>query len=124
MSLLDRYIARKWFLYFFPSAIVLVAMTLAADIAFTLWEFLRKGLAPNTLALHYILKIPYIFNQSLPVAALLATLLTLTGMKRRGEMTAAFVSGTGIFRFCTPIMTAALVRTDLPISTATVKSFV
>jgi len=107
MNLLDRYITRQWLLYFFPSIVVLVAMFLASDVAFTLWDNIRKGMSPDVIALHYILKTPYILYQAAPIASLIATLLTLTGMKRRGEMTTIFASGTGSFRLSGPILATA-----------------
>jgi lipopolysaccharide export system permease protein len=82
-------------------------MFLASDVAFSLWDNIRKGMSPGIMALHYILKTPYILYQAAPVASLLATLLTLTGMKRRGEMTTVFASGTGSFRLSGPILAAA-----------------
>jgi len=106
VTLLDRYIARKWILYFFPSAIVLVTVFLASDVAFTFWDFSRRGLSPGLVALHYVLKTPYLMYQAAPVASLIATLLTLTGMKRNGEMTAMFTSGTSGIRMSMPILTA------------------
>ena len=106
MTLLDRYIARKWFLYFFPAAVVLVTVFLASDVAFTYWDYSRRGLASGIIALHYLLKAPYLLYQAAPIASLIATLLTLTGMKRSGEMTAMFTSGTSGIRLSIPILTA------------------
>jgi len=106
VTLLDRYIGKKWVLYFFPSAVVLVTVFLASDMAFTFWDYSRRGLSPGLVALHYILKTPYLMYQSAPVSSLIATVLTLTGMKRNGEMTAMFTSGTSGIRLSMPILTA------------------
>jgi lipopolysaccharide export system permease protein len=107
VTILDRYLVKRWFLYFFPSIIVLVTISLASDVAISLWDLLRKGLSPDILALHYTFKIPYLITQVSSIASLLATLLTLTGIKRNGEMTAVFASGTSIFRLCLPVLAAS-----------------
>jgi lipopolysaccharide export system permease protein len=109
VTLLDRYIAKKWILYFFPSAVVLVTVFLASDVAFTFWDYSRRGLSPGLVALHYILKTPYLMYQSAPISSLIATLLTLTGMKKNGEMTAMFTSGISGIRLSIPILTAVFV---------------
>jgi lipopolysaccharide export system permease protein len=95
-------------LSFFPSLIVLVAVYMAGDTVFTIWDLIKRGLSPLIIALHFALKAPTMFYQMTPVAALLATLLTLTGMKRSGEMTASFISGQGVIRMSVPFLMAAL----------------
>ncbi|MCJ7500814.1 LPS export ABC transporter permease LptG [bacterium] len=108
MTLLDRYITRKWILYFFPAVVVLVTVFLASDVALTFWDYSRRGLSSGIVALHYFLKTPYLLYQTAPVASLIATLLTLTGMKRNGEMTAIFTSGISGVRLSLPILASAL----------------
>ncbi|MDF1526059.1 MAG: LptF/LptG family permease [bacterium] len=108
MTLLDRHITRKWILYFFPAVVVLVTVFLASDVAMTFWDNSRRGISPGIVALHYFLKTPYLLYQTAPVASLIATLLTLTGMKRNGEMTAIFTSGTSGVRLSLPIIISAL----------------
>ena len=109
MNRLDRYLIRRWLLFFLPAMVVLGAAYLSSDAAFTLWEYIRRGLSSTHIALHYILKIPNILYQMAPIASLIATLLTMTNMKRSGEMTAAFATGTGDIRMSAPILAIALV---------------
>lgn len=109
MNRLDRYIVRRWLLFFIPSMVVLGAAYLSSDAAFTLWEYIRRGLSPAHIAMHYILKTPNIMYQMAPIASLIATLLTMTGMKRSGEMTAVFTTGVGGVRMSAPILTIAIV---------------
>lgn len=104
MNRFDRYIIRRWLLFFVPAMVVLMAAYLSSDAAFSLWEYIRRGLAPGHISMHYILKIPNILYQMSPIASLIATILTLTSMKRSGEMTAAFASGIGDVRMSIPVL--------------------
>ncbi|UCG38654.1 MAG: LptF/LptG family permease [bacterium] len=108
MNRLGRYIIRRWLLSFIPALLMLVTAYLAGDTAFTMWELLKQGLSPPVIAAHFALKVPTMAYQITPIAALLATLLTLTGMKRSGEMTAAFASGVSGTGFSLPILACAL----------------
>jgi len=100
---------RRWLLYFIPAMVILGAAYLSSDAAFTLWEYIRRGLSPVQIAMHYILKTPNILYQMAPIASLIATLLTMTGMKRAGEMTAVFTAGIGGVRMSAPILVIAFV---------------
>ncbi|MDF1534951.1 MAG: LptF/LptG family permease [bacterium] len=108
MSRLNRYIIRRWLLTFFPALVVLMAAYLASDASFTVWDYIRRGIAPAAIALHFALMIPNILYEMSPIACLLATLLTLTGLKRTGEMTAMFATGIGGIRMSAPILAAAI----------------
>jgi lipopolysaccharide export system permease protein len=108
MNLLNRYLIKRWFLTFVPALVVLMAAYLASDAVFNLWDFIRRGIPPLAIAFHYALKTPSILYEMTPVASLLATLLTLTGLKRTGEMTAMFTTGIGGIRISAPILMAAI----------------
>jgi len=109
MNRLDRYMIRRWLLFFIPAMVVLSTAYLASEAAFTLWEYIQRGLPPDRIALHYLLETPTILYQMAPVASIIATLLTMTGMKRSGEMTAAFATGVGGIRMGAPFLAAAAV---------------
>ena len=109
MNRLDRYMIRRWLLFFIPAMVILGAAYLASDAAFTLWEYIRRGLSPTHIAMHYVLKTPNILYQMAPIASLIATLLTMTSMKRSGEMTAVFATGIGGVRMGAPVLAIAVV---------------
>ena len=109
MNRLDRYIIRRWLLFFIPAMVVLGAAYLSSDAAFTLWEYIKRGLTPGHISMHYILMIPNVLYQMSPIAALIATLLTMTSMKRSGEMTAVLSSGVGDIRMSMPVLAIALI---------------
>lgn len=113
MNRLDRYLIRRWLYFFIPAMVVLSTAYLASEAAFTLWEYIQRGLSPDRIALHYLLETPNILYQMAPIASLIATLLTMTSMKRSGEMTAAFATGIGRIRMSAPFLAAAVVTSFL-----------
>jgi len=108
MTRLDRYMIRHWLLLFIPTMVVLGAVYLASDAAFTLWEYINRDLSPAHIAMHYLFKTPNILYQMAPIASLIATLLTMANMKRAGEMTAVLATGIGGFRMSAPILAIAV----------------
>lgn len=108
MSLLFRYMMKRWFLLFVPSMLVLISAYIAGDMAITVWNLLREGLSLPQLTLHFILKLPTAFYFLAPMASLLASLLMLTGFKKTGELGAIFYCGSGRFRILVPILAATL----------------
>jgi len=100
---------KRWLMFFIPAMVILGAAYLASDAAFTLWEYIRRGLSPIHIAMHYVLKTPNILYQMAPIASLIATLLTMTSMKRSGEMTATFAAGIGGVRMSWPVLAIAVV---------------
>jgi len=110
MNRIDRYIIKRWLLFFLPSLGVLAASYVAGDAAFQVLELLKRGMTTKSVFLHFGLKLPTIFYQMAPIASLLATLLTITGMKRSGELGTMFTSGISGVRIGVPMLvTAALV---------------
>jgi len=108
MNRLDRYIAKRWLNAFCATLIVLIAVYLAGEAVFSMMGLLKKGHSLLTVSMHFALKIPTIFYQMAPVAALVASLLTLTGMKKSGEITTIFVTGWGVLRLSAPFLVASI----------------
>ncbi|GBE15135.1 MAG TPA: YjgP/YjgQ family permease [Proteobacteria bacterium] len=108
MTRIDRYLIKSWFVFFLPTLAVLSSVYLSSEIAFRVWGLLGQNIPPFKLALHFLLKLPSISYQMAPLAALLATLMVLTGMKRTKELTAMFCTGLGSFRIGVPLLGATL----------------
>jgi hypothetical protein len=51
MNRLDRYIIQRWLMVFFPALMVLMAAYLTSEAAVTVWEHIRKGIAPTVIPL-------------------------------------------------------------------------
>lgn len=108
MTRIDRYLVKNWFLFFLPTLAILSSVYLSSEIAFRVWGLMEEHVPPFKLALHFLLKLPSITYQMAPLAALLATLMVLTGMKKTKELTAIFCSGFGSFRIGAPLLGATL----------------
>lgn len=62
---------------------------------------------------YYVYKMPWIIDQVLPIAVLMATLFTIGVMARYLELTALYASGLSLLRVGRPILVAGLVITVL-----------
>lgn len=93
MKLLDRYILAEFLRYF-------VAISVTLVLIFYVAEFLRGGDAETTAAklmVYNAFQLPATFVQMSAPAAMLATMVTLSMLNRRNELTAMQASGIGIF---------------------------
>jgi lipopolysaccharide export system permease protein len=95
---LDRYVASEFLRLFF-------LFTLAAPILFVLghWTdnldtFSEKGLPLGGVALGYLFMLPQFILWSFPIAALIATVFTVSNMTRHSEMAAAKAGGVSFHR--------------------------
>ncbi len=113
MKIFDWYLIKRWFSLFVPTIIVLIFTYLSSDVAIKIWSLLESDIAPSSVILHFLLKLPTILFQMAPLAALLATLLTLTGLKRTGELGALFCSGISGIRIGAPLIIASLSVTGI-----------
>ncbi len=108
---LDRFLARRWTGAFLPALGVLLAVYLGGEVATRVWPLLQEGIPAGRIAAHFLLKLPLIFYTMAPVAALLATLLTLTALKKSGELGAMFFSGVRPWDVVRPLALCALLVT-------------
>jgi lipopolysaccharide export system permease protein len=60
---------------------------------------------------YYVYKMPWIIDQVLPIAILMATLFTVGTMARYMELNALFASGLSLFRIGRPLLLAGIVLT-------------
>jgi lipopolysaccharide export system permease protein len=113
MKIFDWYLIKRWFTLFVPTIIVLIFTYLSSDVAIKIWSLLERDIVPSSMILHFLLKLPTILFQMAPLASLLATLLTLTGLKRTGELGALFCSGISGIRIGTPLIIASMFVTGI-----------
>jgi lipopolysaccharide export system permease protein len=108
MSILTRYLTREITKYFCIVLGVLLIVFLAIDFFEKIDKFLKADI-PVTLAFWYFLfKIPFIVTQMLPIALLLAILITFGIMNRQNELIALKSSGIGIFHIVTSVTVLGL----------------
>ncbi|NIQ37923.1 MAG: LPS export ABC transporter permease LptG [Proteobacteria bacterium] len=103
-SVLSRYISREFIIVFLLSICAFNVIYLVIDF-FQSVDKLLEHKAPLELVLsYYLLKMPMITFQTLPLAVLLSTLITLGILSRHMEITAMKASGISLYRITKPVI--------------------
>jgi LPS export ABC transporter permease LptG/LPS export ABC transporter permease LptF len=107
--LMDVYILRTFF-YFF--AILLAGFIVIFD-AFTLFDLLgdiaRNHIPFLTVVNYFRFLIPLMVYRLVPLAALVATLVSLGNLAKNNESTAFKASGVSLYRLCFPLILAGVI---------------
>ena len=109
MSLLHRYILRRFIYCYLLSATGLIGIFLVVDFFERIDEFIRRDVPYSDLVFYFIYKIPGIAFYMAPQAVLLATVITLAVLARDNEIIAMKAGGIGVVGITLPILGAALV---------------
>ena len=94
MSLLKRYVLKKFISSLLLSAIGLIGIFLVVDFFERVDEFVRRDMPYSDLIFYYIYKIPAIAFYMAPQAVLLATVITLATLAQNNEIIAMKSCGT------------------------------
>jgi lipopolysaccharide export system permease protein len=98
MRTIDRYVAREFmrlFAIFITAAPLLFVL---GDWTDNIGRYTERGLPVGRVALSYLYQMPMFISWSFPVAALIATVFTVSNMTRHAELTAAKAGGISFFR--------------------------
>ena len=109
MSLLHRYVLRRFIYCYVSSASGLIGIFLVADFFERIDEFFRRDMPYSDLIYYYIYKIPSVAFYMAPQAVLFATAVTLAVLARDNEITAMKAGGIGVVRITLPIVGASFV---------------
>ena len=109
MSLLKRYVLKKFISSLLLSAIGLIGIFLVVDFFERVDEFVRRDMPYSDLIYYYIYKIPTIAFYTAPQAVLLATVITLATLAQNNEIVAMKSCGIGVTGITTPIIGSAFV---------------
>ena len=109
MSLLHRYVLKRFVYCYALSATGLIGIFLVVDFFERVDEFIRRDVPYSDLVFYFIYKIPGIAFYMAPQAVLLATVITLAVLARDNEIIAMKAGGIGIVGITLPILGAALV---------------
>lgn len=108
MRLLDRYIARECCKLLGLCLLLFAGIYLVVDLFEKLARFLEARVAAELIVRYYFFRFPKILIEILPVAVLLASLLTLSGMARHNELLAMKMGHVGTFRIAAPCLVLGL----------------
>jgi len=109
MSTLDRYILRQFLIVFLVCVIGVPLIFTVIHLTDHLEIYLSQGVAKRNVMLSYIYQFPYQSLLAFPVAALLASVFTVSNMSRHSEITAAKAGGISFYRLSFPLLAAGLV---------------
>lgn len=108
MPLLLRYIAREYLRVFWLSLGALVLIYVASEVFAKIGKFAQSDGEVAALVAYFALKIPRALYEMLPLAALMASVLTMTTLSRQHEIVALRACGVGLFKIAWPIVLVSL----------------
>ncbi len=108
--LIDRYIAKMFFAFFLGGLVVFLTLFVAVDFMSTM---VRYQASPVSLIHYYVLYAPALVYQLIPVACLMATILTLSNLNRNNELVALFSAGMSLARVSSPILVLVIMISGL-----------
>jgi lipopolysaccharide export system permease protein len=109
MTVLDKYLVKKFIINLFFSISAFVIIFLVVDLIENIDKFIDRDATVTQVILYYLYYIPYIINLTLPVAMLLACLFSLGSMSQHNEIVAQKSSGISLYRIFTPLFILAFI---------------
>ena len=103
MSVFDRYITREFLKILGIALAAFVVIFVLVDVFDNIDTFIDRRAQLATVVLYYLYMCPYIIVLTLPVASLLASLLSVGGLARHNELVAMKSSGVSLYRILTPL---------------------
>ncbi len=108
MLLLDRYIIRECLKVLGLCLVVFIAIYIVVDLFEKLSRFLEARVSLGVILRYYLFRIPRILTEVLPVASLLASLLSLGTLARNNEVLAMKMGHLGALRIGLPCIAVGL----------------
>lgn len=113
MRRLDRYVLREQLVALSAGLLFFVSVFIVVDVFEKMDTFLDNQVPIATVLLYYVVSIPGIVLQVLPMAMLLSCLLALGQIGRNNEITAMRAAGIGPGRIAAPLLIAAFLTSAL-----------
>lgn len=113
MKLLDRYLLHRHLFCLGAAVLALLLVAVVVDLIEHIDTFIDYHTAPGQLVRYYFYHAPYWIALTLPIAALLGTLFSLTSLARANELTAMKAAGISLYRLLMPIFVFSLVFSGL-----------
>lgn len=113
MSILNRYVLKKFALPFVYCILGFVGIWFIFDLSDNLPDFLQGRATPDFLLAYYKSQLPEIVVISVPVATLLALLYSLTAMSRSNEIISMLGAGRSVLQIIAPLIGVGLLLTGV-----------
>ncbi|MBN4054250.1 LPS export ABC transporter permease LptG [Nitrospira defluvii] len=109
MLLISRYIFNEYFKVFLATAAALVLVIFSIDFLEMIRHFYQFQPSFYYLASYFLLRIPKIFFEMMPLAVLLSTLITFGTLSKHNEITAFKSAGISVSRLALPLFVFGIV---------------
>lgn len=104
MTILDRYITKDFLIFFFLILVSLTGLFLIIDFFEKIRMFLSNNASLYQVASFFFFRIPFAVSQFIPVAVLLAVLITFSTLSRHSEIIAMKATGISLYRTSLPVI--------------------
>ena len=108
MNLLNTYIVKEFLRFFFTVLVGILSVYLCVDFLQRADNFIRHGANIFQISKYYVYTLPSIASPSIPIAALIATLLSLGNFSRHNEIIAMRAGGLSIGKVIAPVLFTGL----------------
>lgn len=98
MNVITRYITKELVSNIILSLFVLTFIFITVDFLGRVWEFLDEDVTALLMFEYFFSKAPWVFYTMIPVACLMATLLTFSELSKNSEIVAMYAGGISIWR--------------------------
>lgn len=109
-TIIDRYISKLFLAFFLGGLVIFVTLFVTVD---AMTNMVRFSAPVSLMIQYYLLYVPSIVYQMIPVACLLGTIFTLGTLSRNNELVALFSSGMSLARISMPILVLVLVISSI-----------
>lgn len=108
MKIIDRYIMKEFSFFLLMIMSLFVTLFIIIDFFERLKLFLSNHASVSQMVSFILYQIPMIVSLTLPVAVLIASLITLSSLSRNSEITAMKANGISLYRIAFPIFLSAI----------------
>ena len=112
-STFDRYLIREFIKLVFISLGAFIVIYLLVDILDNIDTYIDRQAPLKSVVLYYVYLCPYIIVLTLPIAMLLASMLSVGGLARNNELVAMKASGVSLYRILMPVWIVGLLLSIL-----------
>lgn len=116
MRLLDRYVGGQFCRIFAVCVLGVPFLFIVIDLTDNLDRFIDEGVTRGQLILHYLYQFPYQSLLAFPIAALLASVFTISTMTRRFEVAAVKAGGISFYRLSAPLLLLATILSGVALA--------
>ena len=106
MNLLNKYVFKEFVRFFLTALVGILTVYVCVDFLGRADNFIRYDASIIQISKYYLYTLPSIASPSIPIAALIATLLSLGSLSRHNEIVAMRAGGLSLGRIIAPVLFA------------------